>query len=262
MALPRIIPVLLLKGRGLVKTIKFQDPVYIGDPINAVKIFNEKEVDELIILDIHASRQSSEPQYDYLQEIVSECFSPLGYGGGVTSIAQIRRLIQSGIEKIVINTACITQPGFLKEASDNFGSSTIVSAMDIRKNFWGKYTVYTHGGTKNTGIDPVKQAVALQQQGAGELFLNNVDADGTMKGYDHAIIRKIVDAVDIPVIACGGASDTTDLFKAIVESGASAASAGSLFVFHGKHRAVLITYPEYEIIQKGLSNKISNERLV
>jgi cyclase len=254
MALPRIIPVLLLKGRGLVKTVKFQKPVYVGDPMNAVKIFNEKEVDELIILDINASHQGAEPQYDFLQEIVSECFSPLGYGGGVTSIAQIKRIIQSGIEKVVINTACITLPNFLREAADNFGSSTIVSAMDIKKNLWGKYTVYTHGGTRNTGIDPVKQAVALQQQGAGELFLNNIDADGTMKGYDHAILRKVVDAVDIPVIACGGASDMTDLFKAINESGASAASAGSLFVFHGKHRAVLITYPEYEIIQKGLNN--------
>lgn len=252
MAIPRIIPVLLLKGRGLVKTVRFQKPVYVGDPINAVKIFNEKEVDELIILDITASREGAEPQYDYLQEIVSECFSPLGYGGGVTSIAQIKKLIQSGIEKVVINTACITRPGLLKEASDAFGSSTIVAAMDIKKNLWGHYTVYSHGGTKNTGLDPVKQAVALQQQGAGELFLNNIDADGTMKGYDHSIISKIVKAVDIPVIACGGAADTADLFKAINESGASAASAGSIFVFHGKHKAVLITYPDYAVIQQGL----------
>lgn len=259
MAIPRIIPVLLLKGRGLVKTVRFQKPVYVGDPINAVKIFNEKEVDELIILDITASRvrkdsdgEGAAPQYDYLQEIVSECFSPLAYGGGVTSVSQIKKLIQSGIEKVVINTALITRPGLLKEASDAFGSSTIVAAMDIKKNLWGNYTVYSHGGTKNTGLDPVKQAVALQQQGAGELFVNNIDADGTMKGYDHVIVSKIVKAVDIPVIACGGAADTADLFKAINESGASAASAGSIFVFHGKHQAVLITYPDYAVIQQGL----------
>jgi imidazole glycerol-phosphate synthase subunit HisF len=253
MAIPRIIPVLLLKGRGLVKTVKFDQPVYVGDPINAVKIFNEKEVDELIILDINATRQKAEPQYDYLREIVSECFSPLGYGGGITNIGQIRKLIQSGIEKVVINSASITNPGFLRQACDDFGSSTIVSSMDIGKNIWGKYTVYSHAGTKNTGLDPLKHAVNLQQLGAGELFLNNIDLDGTMKGYDHTIIKKIASAVDIPVIVCGGASDNADLFKAINESGASAASAGSLFVFHGKHRAVLITYPEYEIIQKGLN---------
>lgn len=252
MALPRIIPVLLLKDRGLVKTTKFQQPVYVGDPINAVKIFNEKEVDELIILDISATRQQYEPRYDYLREIVSECFSPLGYGGGVRTIEHIKKIVQSGIEKVVINTACCSEPEFLKRASGDFGSSTIVAAMDIKKNIFGKYSVYTHAGTKSTGFDPVRHAVNLQQLGAGELFVNNIDLDGTMKGYDHALIRRIVDAVDIPVIVCGGAADHEDLYKAIKESGASAAAAGSIFVFQGKHRGVLITYPEYEKIRQGL----------
>lgn len=252
MALPRIIPVLLLKDRGLVKTTKFQQPVYVGDPINAVKIFNEKEVDELIILDISATRQQYEPRYEYLREIVSECFSPLGYGGGVRTIEHIKKIVQSGIEKVVINTACCSEPEFLKRASGDFGSSTIVAAMDIKKNIFGKYSVYTHAGTKSTGFDPVRHAVNLQQLGAGELFVNNIDLDGTMKGYDHALIRRIVDAVDIPVIVCGGAADHEDLYKAIKESGASAAAAGSIFVFQGKHRGVLITYPEYEKIRQGL----------
>jgi cyclase len=252
MALPRIIPVLLLKGSGLVKTVKFQKPVYVGDPVNAVKILNEKEVDELIILDINVTTQGGEPQYEYLREIVSECFSPLGYGGGIKNIGQIKKLIQSGIEKVVINTACFTHPDLLREASQNFGSSTIVAAMDVSKNIFGKYSVYSHAGTKNTSIDPIKHAVHLQAQGAGEIFLNNIDLDGTMKGYDHTIIRRVTDAVDIPVIVCGGASDHADLFKAIRTSGASAASAGSLFVFQGKHRGVLITYPDYETIRIGL----------
>lgn len=252
MALPRIIPVLLLKDRGLVKTTKFQQPVYVGDPINAVKIFNEKEVDELIILDISATRQQYEPRYDYLREIVSECFSPLGYGGGVRTIDHIKKIVQSGIEKVVINTACCSEPEFLKRASADFGSSTIVAAMDIKKNIFGKYSVYTHAGTKSTGFDPVRHAVNLQQLGAGELFVNNIDLDGTMKGYDHALVRRIVDAVDIPVIVCGGAADHEDLYKAIKKSGASAAAAGSIFVFQGKHRGVLITYPEYEKIRQGL----------
>ncbi|HYG18513.1 MAG TPA: AglZ/HisF2 family acetamidino modification protein [Ohtaekwangia sp.] len=252
MALPRIIPVLLLKGRGLVKTVKFKDPVYVGDPINAVKIFNEKEVDELIILDIGATPGASEPQYDYLREIVSECFSPLGYGGGITTIAQIRKLIQSGLEKVILNTVCVTQPDLVKQAADSFGSSTIVASMDIKKNLLGRYTVYSHGGRKNTGLDPMKHAVHLQQRGAGELFVNMIDLDGTMKGYDHAMLKKITAAVDIPVVACGGAANLDDLFTAIHVSGASGAAAGSLFVFHGRHKAVLITYPEYEVIQKGL----------
>jgi cyclase len=254
MARPRIIPVLLLKDRGLVKTTKFQQPVYVGDPINAVKIFNEKEVDELIILDINATRQQLTPRYEYLREIVSECFSPLAYGGGIKTIDHIKKLIQSGIEKVVINTACCTDPEFLKRASSDFGSSTIIAAMDVRKNIFGKYSVYTHAGSKNTGLDPIRHAMNLQQLGAGELFLNNIDLDGTMKGYDHHLVRKIVDAVDIPVIVCGGAADNDDLYRAIKTSGASAAAAGSIFVFQGKHRGVLITYPEYEKIRKGLEN--------
>jgi cyclase len=252
MALPRVIPVLLIRNKGLVKTLKFKDDRYIGDPVNAVKIFNEKEVDELIVLDIEATPHTREPQYDFLREIVSECFSPMGYGGGIKNLQQIQKLIQTGIEKIIINTACIVNPSFLKEATENFGSSTIVAAMDVKKNFFGKYTVYSHGGTKNTGLDPLKHAQKVQELGGGELFVNNIDHDGTMSGYDHSLIHKIAKSIDIPVIACGGAADVDDLIKVLKESGASAAAAGSLFVFHGKHKAVLITYPEYRIISEKL----------
>lgn len=254
MALPRVIPVLLIRNKGLVKTFKFENPKYVGDPINAVKIFNEKEVDELIVLDIEATQEHREPHYDFLREIVSECFSPIGYGGGVTNIQQIQKITQSGIEKIIINTACIVSPTFLKDATRNFGSSTIVAAMDVKKNLLGKYTVYSHAGSKNTGIDPLTHAQRLQDLGAGELFINNIDRDGMMNGYDHSLIHKIAETVNIPVIACGGAKDVDDLIAVIAQSGASAAAAGSLFVFHGKHKAVLITYPEYQLISKRLAS--------
>lgn len=252
MALPRVIPVLLLSGKGLVKTVKFKDPKYIGDPINAVKIFNEKEVDEILLLDIRATKEKRDPDYNYLKEIVSECFSPITYGGAITSVEQIKRIIQSGIEKVAINAAAISSPDFIKQASDSFGSSTIVGAIDIKRNFWKKYAVYSYVENKTMNLDPVVYAEKLQQLGVGELFINNVDRDGTMEGYDHEIIQRITHHVDIPVIACGGCSGIPDIVTVIKQDGASAAAAGSLFVFHGKHRAVLITYPDYELISERL----------
>lgn len=250
MAIPRVIPVLLLRNKGLVKTVKFQEHKYIGDPFNAVKIFNEKEVDELTFLDIDASKENREPPYDYLKDIASECFMPLGYGGAVKSIDQIKRLIQSGIEKIIINHQALENPNFVKLATDTFGSSTIVGAMDIKKNFFGNYQVFSHVKKTTISLDPVKHAQNLQALGVGELFVNNVDLDGMMKGYDLNIIKKITDAIDVPVIACGGAGSVNDIEKVICEAKAAAAAAGSMFVFHGKHRAVLITYPEYQVLTK------------
>lgn len=255
MSFPRVIPVLLLKNKGLVKTTKFKNPVYLGDPFNAVKIFNEKEVDELFFLDIDASKEEREPPYNYLQEVASECFMPLGYGGGVKNIQQIKRLIQSGIEKIAINTQAYTNPDFIKEATEAYGSSTIVGAMDVKKNLWGKYHVYVKGGTVNTNMEPVEYAQRLQQLGVGEVFLNNIDRDGTMQGYDIELIKRISQAVDVPVVACGGAGKFEDLIEAIKDGHATAAAAGSLFVFHGKHKAVLITYPEYQRIKDQFTNR-------
>lgn len=253
MAFPRIIPVLLLRNKGLVKTIKFKNPVYVGDPFNALKIFNEKEVDELIFLDIDASKEGREPPYDYLKEVASECFMPLGYGGAVKSIQQIKRLIQSGIEKICINTQAFENPDFIKSATDTFGTSTIVGAMDVKRNMWGKYHVYTKGGTINTNREPLSYAQKLQALGVGELFVNNIERDGTLLGYDVELIKQISSGVDIPVIACGGAGKFEDLITVIKDGNASAAAAGSIFVFHGKHKAVLITYPEYKKIKDALT---------
>lgn len=255
MALPRVIPVLLLRNKGLVKTVKFREHKYVGDPINAVKILNEKEVDELCFLDIDASKENREPPFEYLKEIASECFMPLSYGGAVGSIEHIKRLIQSGIEKVVINTQAIENPDFVRLAADIFGSSTIVGAIDIKKNFWGKYHVYSHGKKTTLSLEPVEHAETLQSLGVGEIFVNNVDHDGTMTGYDLDIISAVTRAIDVPVIACGGCSSIGDIDKVINEAGASAAAAGSYFVFHGKHRAVLITYPEYTTLMKIFGNQ-------
>ena len=250
MAIPRVIPVLLLRKKGLVKTVKFHDQKYIGDPFNAVKIFNEKGVDELIFLDIDASKERREPPYEYLAEIASECFMPLGYGGGVSRVEEIKRLIQSGIEKIVINHQALENPEFVKQATQMFGSSTIVGGIDVKRNFFGNYQVFSHVKKGSVGIDPVKYAMELQTLGVGEIFVNNVDNDGVMKGYDLALIEKITHAVDVPVIACGGAGSLADIEKVVREAGAAAAAAGSFFVYHGKHRAVLITYPDYGALTK------------
>jgi cyclase len=250
MAIPRVIPVLSLRNKGLVKTVKFQEHKYIGDPFNAVKIFNEKEVDELIFIDIDASKENREPPYDYLREIASECFMPLGYGGAVKSIDQIKRLIQSGIEKVIINHQALENPNFIKLATDSFGSSTIVGAMDVKKNFFGSYQVFSHVKKNTLNLDPIAHAKNLESLGVGELFVNNVDLDGMMKGYDLALMKKITESVTIPVIACGGAGSIKDIDEVINESHAAAAAAGSMFVYHGKHRAVLITYPEYQALNR------------
>lgn len=248
MSLPRVIPVLLLQNKGLVKSVKFKDYKYVGDPFNAVKIFNEKGVDELCFLDIDASREKREPPYDYLKEIATECFMPLSYGGAVRSIDQIKRLVQSGIEKIIINTQCLENPSFVRDATNAFGASTIVGAMDIKKNLWGKYQVYSHVKKTILSIDPVAHALHLQTLGVGEILLNNVDQDGMMTGYDLDMVIKITHAVDVPVIACGGCGSISHIDDVVNKANASAAAAGSFFVFHGKHKAVLITYPEYKTL--------------
>ena len=249
MLLIRLIPCLLLSGDGLVKTVRFQNPSYVGDPINAVKIFNEKEVDELIFLDIDATRNAAGPRLSNISQIADECFMPLCYGGGIRSIEVIRELFSIGVEKVAINSYAVENPSFIKEASLAFGSQSIIVAMDICRNSKGRYELYTHGGTKLAKVDPVEQAVKMQQLGCGELFINSIDRDGTMSGFDIDIIRNISKAVSIPVIACGGAGKLEDFVKAVKEGGASAVAAGSFFVFQGKHRAVLLTYPEAQQIE-------------
>jgi len=244
----RVIPCLLLKGNGLVKTRKFKEPVYIGDPINAVRIFNEKEVDELVILDIEASLQRRPPNFELIAEIAGECFIPLCYGGGVTSYEHVKRLIRGGVEKVAINTAATRSTDVIAEAAAAYGSQAIVGAIDVRRNFFGKAYVVAASGTIDTKLTPVEHAVRLAEAGVGEIFLNAVDRDGTFSGYDLELIRSVSDAVTVPVVACGGAGKYAD-FTAALRHGASAVAAGSLFVFHGKHRAVLINYPNPAEIQ-------------
>ncbi|WP_424359181.1 AglZ/HisF2 family acetamidino modification protein [Methanocella sp. MCL-LM] len=245
----RVIPCLLLQGDGLVKTIQFKDPKYVGDPINAVRIYNKKEVDELIFLDILASRKKSlfgpratGPRVDLIAKISDECFMPLAYGGGIKSVEQVRDILGTGVEKVSINTQAVEDPAFIRRAADIFGSQSIVVAIDAKRRPDGKYEVYTHGGAKPCGIDPVSHARRMEEMGAGEIFINSIDHDGMMNGYDQELIKSVSSAVKVPVIACGGAGRIED-FAPAVKAGASAVAAGSFFVFHGKRRAVLINYP-------------------
>jgi imidazole glycerol-phosphate synthase subunit HisF len=254
----RVIPCLLLRNKGLVKTVKFKDPKYVGDPFNAVKIFNDKEVDELIFLDITATTESRKPNFKLISEIASECFMPFGYGGGISTVEEVQELFNLGVEKVVINSKAAENPDFIESCAQLFGSQSIVVSIDVKKSFFGKYEVHTRSGTKNIGADPTFYARQMENAGAGEIFLNSMDRDGTMQGFDLALIRKVSESVRIPLVACGGAGTLEHLNQAISEGNASAVSAGSMFVFHGKHRAVLITYPSTEEIGKLLSKKWEN----
>ncbi len=246
----RVMPCLLLRGAGLVKTVRFKEPKYLGDPRNVVKIFNEKEVDELVILDITATPERHKPRFDLVREIVSEAFMPVAYGGGIRDIEDAKTMLALGVEKIVVNTYAVENPRFIREAADLFGSQSVVVCMDIKKGFFGKYEVFTNGGRKGTKLDPVTFAARMQEIGAGELVVNSIDRDGTMQGYDIELIRSVTSAVSIPVIACGGAGKVEDFGEAVRSGGASAVAAGSLFVFQGKHRAVLISYPEPDVLKR------------
>jgi cyclase len=249
----RIIPVLLIQKEGLVKSIKFKNHRYVGDPINTVKIFNDKEVDEIIILDISASKENRPPNFDMINEIAGEAFMPLSYGGGIRSIEEVKKILFQGVEKVVFNTSAIINPNLISETAHRFGSSSTVVSIDVKKNLLGQYKVFGNNGNKNTGIDVVEFATKMVSIGAGELILNSIDRDGTYKGYDIDLIKKVSSLIEIPVVACGGAKDDDDLVRAINEGGASASAAGSLFVYSGVHRAVLINYPDWNTIQ----NKIS-----
>jgi cyclase len=253
MLMPRVMPCLLLKNGALVKTIKFKDPGYIGDPINAIRIYNEKEVDELIFLDITATIEKREPPYKVLSEIASECFMPVTYGGGVRDVETIRRILSLGIEKVAINSHAVENPDFVHAAADKFGSSTIVVSIDARRKKFSRYEVFIHGGRKGTCLDPVEFAVKMEQMGAGEILLTAIDRDGTQEGYDVDLIRRVTSAVGVPVIACGGAGKIDDFRVAVKEGGASACAAGSMVVYFGRNRAVLITFPEREKLEAVLS---------
>lgn len=245
----RVIPCLLLQDGGLVKTTRFGRPRYVGDPINAVRIFNDKYVDELLLLDITASRLGAEPDYGLIEHIASECFMPLCYGGGITTLEQAQRIVAVGVEKIAVNSVAIERPQLIAELARELGSSSVVAAIDIKRDLFGRDRVYHPGRRRLTRLDPVLHAQAAVAAGAGEVFINSVDRDGCYCGFATDTIARMSSALTVPVIACGGASTLDDMRRA-VDAGASAAAAGSLFVFYGPHRAVLINYPDYASIRK------------
>lgn len=249
----RVIPCLLLQGLGLVKTRQFKDPKYVGDPINAVKIFNDKEVDELVFLNIRASIEKQRPPVDLISQIASECFMPLCYGGGIRSLEDMEEIFNVGVEKVAINSCAAENHAIIQKAAEVYGSQSIVVSVDVKKNLFGKYEVFVYGGRKNTKLDPVEYSQLMESMGAGEILLNSIDRDGSMRGYDIDLIKMVSNSVNIPVIACGGAGKIGDFTDAVQRGGASAVAAGSLFVFHGKHRAVLISYPSLASLEAVLN---------
>lgn len=250
MAFTRVIPCLLLRNTALVKTVKFKNPSYIGDPINTVRIFNESGVDELVFLDIIATPQKKEPQFDLVEEISRECFMPFAYGGGLGNIDDVRKVLANGAEKAILNTAVWNHPELVTEASKKFGAQSIVVSIDVKKNVFGKKYVMVGCGKRKTKMDPVAYAKRAVELGAGELLLTSIDLEGTYSGYDIDLVRAVSDAVDVPVVANGGARNTDDMHDVVVDGGASAAAAGSLFVYQGEQRAVLINYPDRDKLDK------------
>ena len=253
----RVIPVLLLQNGGLVKTVKFKKPNYIGDPINAVKIFNEKEVDELVFLDIEATKSGKEPDYNKIEEIASECFMPLAYGGGIKNIGQVKRIIGIGVEKVILNTSAVSNPQLISEIARIYGNQCAVVSVDVRKDMFGKYVCYT-----NSGKQKVKQKItdfvkALENAGAGEIILTSIDREGTFNGYDIDLIKKVTEIVNIPVVANGGASKIEDFANAVINGRSSAVAAGSLFVYKSKNRGVLINYPSQNELKEKVFGKLS-----
>lgn len=239
---PRVIPVLLLRGEGLVKGVRFRDFKYVGDPINAVKIFNEKEVDELFFLDIAATGEGRVPALDLVQRLADECYMPFGVGGGIRTVEQARDLLKAGAEKVSINTAAVADPSLITRIAEKFGNQSVVVAIDVQRGWLGGEKVYARNGGEKTARDPVAWAAEAQRLGAGEILLTSIDRDGTGDGYDLDLIRRVCAAVSIPVIACGGAGSVEHLREGL-RAGAAAVAAGSFFVFHGRKRAVLINFP-------------------
>jgi len=243
---PRIIPILLLKNLGLVKSVKFKNYNYIGDPINAVKLFNDLKADELVFLDINASKQNRLIPLEFVKNVGEEANMPFAVGGGIKSITDIVEIINAGAEKVILNSFAYNDKELISEASKEFGASTIAVSIDVKKQIFKSNRVFIYSGKKSTGLNPVEYAKIIENSGAGELIVNSIDRDGTMSGYDIDLIKDISQNVSIPVVALGGAGSLSDFRKVIFQGYASAVAAGSLFVYHGHRNAVLINYPSKE----------------
>lgn len=253
MLYPRIIPCLLVRNKGLVKTVKFSDPTYVGDPINAVKIFNEKEVDELMVIDIDATVENREPDYKMIENLAAECRMPLCYGGGIKTIEQAQRIFSLGVEKIALSSIALQTPTLIQQLAVRVGNQSIIVVLDVKKKTFGsRYETWTHNATRNTGKDPIEFAKQCEAFGAGEIIINSIDSDGMMKGYDITLINKVRESVSLPLTVLGGAGTLNDIGELIKKHGIIGAAAGSLFVFKGKYKAVLINYP----------NRIEKESLI
>lgn len=250
MLITRVMPCLLVENDRLVKTVKFKIPSYVGDPVNAIKIYNDKEVDELVIVDITATVEKRTPNFNLIKEIADECFMPVCYGGGISSIDQMKTLYGIGIEKVALNSHAINNPKLITDAANKFGSQSIVLSIDVKKNIFGKQTVYTHGGTKKSKYGPIEYAKIVEEAGAGEILLNSIDRDGTWDGFDIDLIRSVTEIVNIPVIAIGGAGNLEHISAAIHSGGASAIALGSMAVYQGKDLGVLINFPTREKLDK------------
>ena len=250
----RIIPALLLHKNGLVKTRCFKKPKYVGDPVNAIRIFNDKGVDELIIVDMDASREKKDPNFSLIEQFAGECFMPLTYGGGITSVEQAKQLFQLGVEKISLQTSALVNLKLIRQLADRFGSQSIVVSIDLKRNWFNQPKLFNSGRAASLWSDWIEFIEAAAKAGAGEILLNSVDRDGTLSGPDLEIIKKASNSVNIPVVAMGGVASISDM-KACIDAGASAVAAGAFFVFHGPYRTVLITYPEYEELEALLGGK-------
>lgn len=240
----RVIPVLLLKGEGLYKTVKFKNPRYIGDPINSVRIFNEKEVDELVFLDIDATKDKKDPNFELLKDIASEAFMPMAYGGGLNNIEQVREIFSIGFEKVILNSVLYHDIEIVEKIVSEFGSQSVVGCVDVKSNVFKTYNIYSINGSQKMNISLKDHIMQLVEKGVGEIFINSINRDGTMSGYDLHLIKEVANLVSVPVVACGGASSVYDFKQAVEKSNASAVAAGSMFVFMGPHKAVLINYPD------------------
>ncbi len=241
---PRVIPVLLLAETGLVKTERFRKPRYVGDPINAVRIFNELKADEVVFLDIFATPQGRTISAEFVRRVGEEADMPFAVGGGIRSVEAVRELLAAGAEKVVLGTAAVEDPPFVAEAAGAFGSSTVVVCMDVKRDLWGRRRVWSRRASRRSPYPPEEFARMMEAMGAGEIIVHGVEREGTMRGYDLELLRQVSQAVTVPVVALGGAGRLADFREAVAKGGATAVAAGSLFVFHGRHRGVLISYPE------------------